>query len=133
MGDTRVVLLGGAATPPRCLSVDHLPTTNAAEVARVEAAGGFELLDGFVESTVEREVHSELRANVRVRWCRVGPRAQTFDLRVERRIRSGRTRECGPAHEDEGEERDPVHRGLDVSSESRTEATKSYTPIVSRR
>ena len=40
VGDTRVVLLGGAATPPRCLSVDHLPTTNAAEVARVEAAGG---------------------------------------------------------------------------------------------
>ena len=40
MGDTRVVPLGGAASPPRCLSVDHLPTTNAAEVARVEAAGG---------------------------------------------------------------------------------------------
>lgn len=40
MGDTRVVLLGGATTSPRCLSVDHLPTTNAAEVARVEAAGG---------------------------------------------------------------------------------------------
>ena len=37
MGDTRVVLLGGAASPPRCLSVDHLPTTNPAEVARVEA------------------------------------------------------------------------------------------------
>ena len=35
-----MVLLGGASTPPRCLSVDHLPTTNAAEVARVEAAGG---------------------------------------------------------------------------------------------
>ena len=34
-----MVLLGGAATPPQCLSVDHLPTTNAAEVARVEAAG----------------------------------------------------------------------------------------------
>ena len=40
MGDTRVVLLGGAASPPRCLTVDHLPTTNPAEVARVEAAGG---------------------------------------------------------------------------------------------
>ena len=40
MGDTRVVPLGGAASPPRCLSVDHLPTTNPAEVARFEAAGG---------------------------------------------------------------------------------------------
>ena len=39
-GDTRIVLLGAAGAPPRCLSVDHLPATNAAEVARVEQAGG---------------------------------------------------------------------------------------------
>lgn len=40
VGDTRAVVLRGAGVAPLCLSVDHLPSTNAAEVARVQAAGG---------------------------------------------------------------------------------------------
>ena len=40
VGDTRVVVYGGSGRDPLCLSVDHLPGTNAAEVERIQRAGG---------------------------------------------------------------------------------------------